>query len=211
MRMQIFRVKKPSCKIFKTKNCVPFEVQYYSNGWGGSCVAVKAECYAIIYLSLTFVQCWNDNLVKDIFITIIVFRPFVQPSTKKHTWIIFYTDVVGISIYNTSTAVSPLWKTLLTLPFIRYHNLEIPTFYSVCIPIPIRIWKFRNSVVMVFLSSCFNPFTAVYKCTQYAGGKYGHLDVIMGLHIISYKIITTVGIYTKFFPACLRLLVQCLK
>ena len=31
MRMQIFRVKKPSCKILKTKNCVPFEVQYTSN------------------------------------------------------------------------------------------------------------------------------------------------------------------------------------
>ena len=27
--MQIFRVKKPSCKILKTKNCAPFEVQYY--------------------------------------------------------------------------------------------------------------------------------------------------------------------------------------
>ena len=27
MHMQIFRVKKPSCKILKTKNCVPFEVQ----------------------------------------------------------------------------------------------------------------------------------------------------------------------------------------
>ena len=26
--MQIFRVKKPLCKILKTKNCVPFEVQY---------------------------------------------------------------------------------------------------------------------------------------------------------------------------------------
>ena len=26
-----FRVKKHSCKILKTKNCVPFEVQYYSN------------------------------------------------------------------------------------------------------------------------------------------------------------------------------------
>ena len=30
MRMQIFRVKKPICKILKTKNCVPFEVQYTS-------------------------------------------------------------------------------------------------------------------------------------------------------------------------------------
>ena len=29
--MQIFRVKKPSCKILKTKNCVPFEVQYTSS------------------------------------------------------------------------------------------------------------------------------------------------------------------------------------
>ena len=28
--MQIFRVEKPSCTILKTKNCVPFEVQYTS-------------------------------------------------------------------------------------------------------------------------------------------------------------------------------------
>ena len=56
-----------------------------------------------------------------------------------------------------------------------------------------------------------NPFTAVYKCTQYAGGKYGYFDVIMVLHIISYKIITTVGIYYKYFPACLRHMVQCQK
>ena len=44
-----------------------------------------------------------------------------------------------------------------------------------------------------------NPFTAIYKCTQYAEGKYGFFDYIMVLHIISYKIITLVGIYTKFF------------
>ena len=31
MRMQIFRVKKPSCKILKTKNCAPFEVPCTSN------------------------------------------------------------------------------------------------------------------------------------------------------------------------------------
>ena len=49
-----------------------------------------------------------------------------------------------------------------------------------------------------------NPFTAIYKCTQHAREKYGYFNVIMVLHIISYKIITTVGIYTKFFPACLR-------
>ena len=30
MRMQIFRVMKPLCTILKTKNCVPFEVQYYT-------------------------------------------------------------------------------------------------------------------------------------------------------------------------------------
>ena len=34
-----------------------------------------------------------------------------------------------------------------------------------------------------------NHFTAVYKCTQYAGGKYGYFDVMIVLHIISYKII----------------------
>ena len=46
------------------------------------------------------------------------------------------------------------------------------------------------------------------------GGKYSYFDVIMVLYIISYKIITIVGIYTKFFsffPACLKHLVQCLK
>ena len=31
MRMQIFRAKKPSHKILKSKNCVPFEVQYTSS------------------------------------------------------------------------------------------------------------------------------------------------------------------------------------
>ena len=30
------------------------------------------------------------------------------------------------------------------------------------------------------------------------GGRYGYFDVIMVLHIISYKVITTVGIYTNF-------------
>ena len=30
MRMQTFSVKLHVCKILKTKNCVPFEVQYYS-------------------------------------------------------------------------------------------------------------------------------------------------------------------------------------
>ena len=29
--MQTFNVKLLICKILKTKNCVPFEVQYYSN------------------------------------------------------------------------------------------------------------------------------------------------------------------------------------
>ena len=29
--MQVFKVKEHSCKILKTKNCVPFEVQYSSN------------------------------------------------------------------------------------------------------------------------------------------------------------------------------------
>ena len=42
-------------------------------------------------------------------------------------------------------------------------------------------------------------------------GKILLFDVFMVLHIISYKIITTEGIYTKFFPACLRHLVQCLQ
>ena len=31
MRIQTFSVKYFVCKIIKTKNCVPFEVQYYSS------------------------------------------------------------------------------------------------------------------------------------------------------------------------------------
>ena len=55
------------------------------------------------------------------------------------------------------------------------------------------------------LDGYFNPFTAVYKCTQYAGRGggwgggggvgYGYFDFIMVLRIVSYKIITTVGIF----------------
>ena len=67
-----------------------------------------------------------------------------------------------------------------------------------------------------------SPFLPFFQCPSvYAycisacntpGGKYGYFDVIMVLHnIISYKIITTEGIYTIFFPACLRHLVQCIK
>ena len=32
MRMQIFRVKQPSCKILETKNCVPCEVLKFRFG-----------------------------------------------------------------------------------------------------------------------------------------------------------------------------------
>ena len=56
-----------------------------------------------------------------------------------------------------------------------------------------------------------NPFTAVYNARNTSGGNYSYFDVIMVLHIISYKIITIVGIYTNFFPARLKHLVQCLK
>ena len=40
MRMHIFRVKKPSCKILKTKNCVPFEVQYTSKSLYYCCIVL---------------------------------------------------------------------------------------------------------------------------------------------------------------------------
>ena len=52
-----------------------------------------------------------------------------------------------------------------------------------------------------------NPFTTLYKCMQYAGGgggggggggKYGYFDVIMVLHIISYKIINCRDLHQYF-------------
>ena len=77
------------------------------NGWDGSCVAVKAECDAIIYLVLIFIRCWNDNLVKDIFITIGRVKAFcVAVNGKAHLDYLWQT-------------VLPLWKTRLTFPFIR--------------------------------------------------------------------------------------------
>ena len=78
----------------------------------------------------------------------------------------------------------------------------------------IFFFKYRNisPYVIMFDSTDLGrgyPFTVVYKYT--GGGGESYFDVILVLHIISYKIITNVGIYTKFSPACLRRLVQCLK
>ena len=51
MRIQIFRVKKPSCKILKTKICVPFEVQYYSSQfWQSICLNVQCVILTAIYI-----------------------------------------------------------------------------------------------------------------------------------------------------------------
>ena len=52
------------------------------------------------------------------------------------------------------------------------------------------------------LNNHINPFTAVYKCTLYAGGKYGYVDVTMVIHIVSYKIITNCRDIHLFF-SCL--------
>ena len=54
------------------------------------------------------------------------------------------------------------------------------------------------------------PYISARNMLWGGGGEYGYYDFIMVLHIISYKLITTVRIY-NFFPACLRHLVQCLK
>ena len=47
-----------------------------------------------------------------------------------------------------------------------------------------------------------NPSTTLYKCMQYAvgggGGEYGYFDVIMVLHIISYKIINCRDLHQYF-------------
>ena len=49
MRMQIFRVKKSSCKILKTKNCVPFEVQYTNRPGFAKATHVKIKGRTLIY------------------------------------------------------------------------------------------------------------------------------------------------------------------
>ena len=101
------------------------------------------------------------------------------------------------------------------MDFIDLHNIfkdnlvisSIPNYFNNS-ETPIICYKYNKPIRSTLFNS--NPFTAVYKCTQYAKENYGYFDFIMVLHIISYKIITIVGIYTKLFPACLRHLVQCL-
>ena len=56
--MQIFRVTKPSCKILKTKNFVPFEVQYYSSG--SNVIAKNSVPFEGLYNSSSF--CWEIEL-----------------------------------------------------------------------------------------------------------------------------------------------------
>ena len=48
-----------------------------------------------------------------------------------------------------------------------------------------------------------------YISARYMPGE--NKAILMLLHIISYKIITDVGVYTNFFPACVRHLVLGLK
>ena len=45
-------------------------------------------------------------------------------------------------------------------------------------------------------------------CAHYMPGENKAILVLLWLHIVSYKIKTNVGIYTKFFPACLKHLVS---
>ena len=67
--------------------------------------------------------------------------------------------------------------------------------------------------VYTITHSEFDPFTDVYNAHNTPGDNTAILMLLWcySLHIISNKIIITVGIYIKYFPACLKHLVQCLK
>ena len=68
MSMQTFRVKKPSCKILKSKNCVPFEVQYYSSP---KYQAKIYFCLLVITSNLLgFVNPSCDKILHDIYLAI---------------------------------------------------------------------------------------------------------------------------------------------
>ena len=64
MRKLIFRVKKPSCKILKTKNCVPFEVSWplihVDYSYDTAHVRTVVSCVVDIYL----IQTWGELLWK---------------------------------------------------------------------------------------------------------------------------------------------------
>ena len=63
--MQTFSVKQLVCKILKTKNCVPFELQYYSNNQGHSnseaiiCFFTKFKLSADRMQLLTVITVWD--------------------------------------------------------------------------------------------------------------------------------------------------------
>ena len=63
--MQTFSVKQLVCKILKTKNCVPFELQYYSNNQGDSnseaiiCFFTKFKLSADRTQLLTVITVWD--------------------------------------------------------------------------------------------------------------------------------------------------------
>ena len=72
MRIQIIRMKKPSCKIFKTKNCVPFGVQYTS-----SSQFIPANIYQILFI-----------LWKSIQLITSIARPYIFVSATRHALVL---------------------------------------------------------------------------------------------------------------------------
>ena len=70
MGMHIFRMKKPSCKILKTKNCDPFEVQYTSRCNRTTLHAILSALFrslqrcsnAILFQIFLFCFVWFDSL-----------------------------------------------------------------------------------------------------------------------------------------------------
>ena len=67
MRMQIFRVKKPSCKILKTKTCVPFEVQYISRAFSLDNFLLLF-CKYVRYILKICMKKFDDELIFHLFL-----------------------------------------------------------------------------------------------------------------------------------------------
>ena len=82
MRMQIYRVKKPSCKILKTKNCVPFEKQYYSTVFPGLKWIPFFANFSLMLISIEQLECAVDGAPWQV----PTLKSFYPKHPKSHPW-----------------------------------------------------------------------------------------------------------------------------
>ena len=174
---------------------------------------------------MTFLSTITDNLTQLLTtnssnVKILAFEIWNWGKEHVHQYYIFRAKIIwsGLAQCGYVYALYQIGESIQERACVKLTMIKA----SICLPRSANSKMRKNLKHIKYSKSCLkrplknrqnkglNPFTAVYKCTLYAGGEI-RLFWLWCYIIISYKNITNVGIYTKFFPACLRHLVQCLK